>query len=83
MADFYVYGHTISDEVQSILIQKMKEGPFQASDIEAEAIRLGVPIMAESHQPIAMRAADRLIQRERKAGNIEFRRPSWVWVRSI
>lgn len=80
MSDFYVYGHTISTEIQAALVAKMKAGPFRASNIEAEAIRLGVPYMAEHREPVAMRAADRVIQRERKAGNIELRRPVWVWI---
>lgn len=80
MADFYVYGHTISEEVQSRLIEKMKQGPFQSLHIEAEANRLGIPFVNQSREPIAMRTADRIIQRQRKAGNIEFRRPNWVWV---
>lgn len=80
MSDFYVYGHTIGADIQSALVAKMKTGPFRASSIEAEAIRLGVPNLTERKEPVAMRAADRVIQRERKAGNLELRRPMWVWV---
>lgn len=80
MNEFYVYGHTISVDIQEALLAKMKTGPFKASNIEAEAIRLGVPNLSERREPVAMRAADRVIQRERKAGNLELRRPLWVWV---
>lgn len=77
---FFVHGHTISTEVQAALIAKMKAGPFKASDLEAEAGRLGVPNYSDHKEPVAMRAADRIIQKERKAGNIELRRPLWVWI---
>ncbi len=80
MSEFYVYGHAISVEIQEALVAKMKAEPFKASSIEAEAVRMGVPNLTAKREPVAMRAADRVIQRERKAGNIELRRPSWVWV---
>ncbi|WP_413460664.1 hypothetical protein [Herbaspirillum huttiense] len=80
MNDFYVHGHAVPAEIQLALIAKMKQGPFKAAAIQAEACRLGLPEFSDSRQPVAMRAADRIIQRERKAGNIELRRPFWVWV---
>ena len=79
MKTITVYGYDVSTDVQALLIQKMKSAPFLASDIENEAIRLGVP-SSNRRECIAMRLADRLIQRERKSGNIELRRPAWVWV---
>jgi|JI10StandDraft_1071094.scaffolds.fasta_scaffold493015_3 hypothetical protein len=80
MAEMYVHGHTVSEDVQAALLAKMKSGPFKASALEAEAVRLGLPSLTENREPVAMRAADRIIQRERKAGNLELHRPNWVWI---
>lgn len=41
MAEMYVHGHTVTEEIQVALIAKMKAGPFRASELEAEAVRLG------------------------------------------
>lgn len=79
MADIYVYGHTVTNEHQAALIARMKAGTSRAADLEAEAIRLGLPERSANRDPVAMRVADRIIQRESKAGNIEFKRPDWVW----
>jgi len=80
MADLFVHGYTVTEEIQAQLVAKMKAGPFKASDIVAEACRLGLPrSYSTHHEPVAMRAADRIIQRERKAGNIELHRPVWIW----
>ena len=80
MTEMYVYGHTVSEDVQVAILAKMKSGPFKASALEAEAVRLGLPSLTEASEPVAMRAADRIIQRERKAGNLELHRPNWVWI---
>jgi len=80
MPDFCVYGQTIGEQLQAALLARMKAGPFKASDIEAEACRLGVPRLTDWSESVAMRAADRIIQRERKAGNIRLLKPHWVWV---
>ena len=80
MAEMYVHGYTVSDDVQLALLMKMKSAPFRASALEAEAVRLGLPNLTANRQPVAMRAADRIIQRERKAGNLELHRPNWVWI---
>lgn len=76
-----VYGITISEEVLSALVSRMKNGSsFKAIDLEAEATRPGVPHRRKNREAVAMRVADRLIQRERKANNIRFDRPDWVWI---
>ena len=82
MSVINVYGFNVSPEIQALLIQKMKSAPFRAVDIENEAIRLGVPV-SHQREHVAMRLTDRLIQRERKLGNIELRRPVWVWVGTL
>jgi len=80
MAEMYVHGHTVTEEIQSALLLKMKSSPFRAYTLEAEAVRLGLPSLTANKEPVAMRVADRIIQRERKAGNLEWRRPNWVWI---
>lgn len=76
-----VYGITISEEVLAALVKRMKSGSrFKAIDLEAEAARLGVPHRSANREAVAMRVADRLIQRERKANNIRLDRPYWVWI---
>lgn len=75
-----VYGHTFDGDLLAALIARMKAAPFKAADIEAEAIRLGVPCWSAHREPVAMRVADRLIQRERKAGRLRLQRPLWVRV---
>lgn len=79
MGELYVYGHTVTEEIQVALLSKMKSGPFKASELEAEGVRLGLPTLSAHREPVAMRVADRIIQRERKAGRIELKRPYWVW----
>lgn len=82
-----IAGFRISDEALEAARARMKDGPFRAADIEAaiaavvgeSAARAGV----QRHGELPMRAADRLIQAERKAGRITLggkpRRWSWVW----
>lgn len=79
MAEMYVHGLPITEQIQGALIARMQAGPFKAMDLEEEAVRLGLPRCSEERAPVAMRTADRMIQRERKAGNIELKRPFWVW----
>lgn len=71
----YVYGIPITDEQIEACLAKMRAAPmFATSTIEAEAVRAGIPErIGASWQSIypANRLADRLVQRERKAGNIE------------
>lgn len=80
MADMNVYGCVVTVAVQQAIVNKMKEGPFKASTLEAEACRLGVPASTGDREPAAMRLVDRLIQRERKAGHIAFSAGQWSWI---
>lgn len=80
MAEMYVYGYAITAAIQATLLARMQQGPFVAGDIEAEACRLGVPQYSPTREPVAMRAADRIIQREKRAGNLVFERPLWRWI---
>ena len=48
MAEMYVHGHTLSEDVQAALLAKMKSGTFKASALEAEALRLGLPSLTEN-----------------------------------
>lgn len=79
MADMVVHGCVVTEAVQQALVSKMKEGPFKAGLLEAEACRLGVPASTGRREPVAMRLVDRLIQRERKAGHIAFSAGQWTW----
>jgi hypothetical protein len=80
MGEILVHGYSISEAIQAALVERMKEGPFKAEDIEEKACRLGVPLYSERRDPIAMRTADRIIQRERKRRNIKLERPFWCWI---
>jgi hypothetical protein len=60
-----VYGEQIRDEQISAALAAMV-GEFRCSDIENALVRAGV----REPGAVAMRAADRLLQRERKAGRI-------------
>jgi hypothetical protein len=62
-------------------IARMKSAPFKASDIAKVAVENGVP-ESVGREYIACRVADRLIQRQRKAGNIKVGSPypKWAWV---
>lgn len=40
MAEMYVHGHTVTEEIQAALIANIKAGPFKAMELEAEAARL-------------------------------------------
>jgi hypothetical protein len=72
-----VNGREVAQEVIDKCIFRMKSAPFKASEIETICANMGV----ESRHGSAMRLADRLIQRERKSGNIELKtRPYWFWV---
>jgi DNA-binding transcriptional regulator PaaX len=65
-----VNGVEIPQEVIDRCVKRMKNGePFQAAHIESL-----------SHHPEGYRLTDRLLQRERKAGNIIYRSGMWHWV---
>lgn len=71
-----VQGKEIPDEQVTACIERMrKPGVWCASSIEAAAEAAGVP-----WGQLSMRLADRLIQRERKAGRIiQVKRGWWEW----
>jgi hypothetical protein len=73
-----VEGHEVSQDAIDACIARMKNGGyFRAFEIEGIVERAGLPKSIS-----AMRVADRIIQRERKAGNITTCtiRPYWKWV---
>lgn len=68
-----IHGNTITEEQERAALARMSSA-FVFSDIEKAFIEAGVPELQRvgvSNKHIAGRAADRLIQRERKAGNIQ------------
>lgn len=71
-----VNGKEVSQEIIDACVLQMKERKFKAMEIEALCTRMGVDWKSGD----AMRTADRIIQRERRAGNIEvYQRPYWLW----
>src|SRR3990167_10767831 len=59
-----VLGHTVSPETEAACLARMRNEWFTAAQLADVANHLGVPWAKD------YRFADRLIQRERKAGNI-------------
>lgn len=76
MVKMVVMGFEVGEDVVAAIISRMQNGNFVAGELEAIAIKMGVP----EEKGTAMRVADRLIQREKKAGNAVFARPTWDWV---
>ena len=73
-----VFGYDIPVPVELACEDRMRSGElFTCSTIEELAHKLGAPL-SRSNDPIAYRFADRLIQRERKAGRIKRIGRSWV-----
>ncbi len=68
-----VHGVEITEEQIEKARQRMMEGPFTALQIIVVLERAGVP----GNGDVAMRAADRLVQKNRKAGKIAFRDKQW------
>ena len=75
-----VYDYTIKQAMIDRVIDRMKQAVFQSADIEQVCIDMGIPHHDGHSNYIAHRAADRLIQRERKAGNIAYVERRWHWV---
>lgn len=71
-----VQGIVISDKQMQALLQRMKISVFVAADIQATAELNEIT----KEDGLSMRVADRLIQREKKAGNILFSARQWMWV---
>lgn len=83
MREMTVFNLVITREQQQAALDCMRGmGRFVAADIEKVLVSAGVPERRHSRtgmDPIAMRATDRLIQRARKDGLIEFKARVWVW----
>lgn len=71
-----VHGFEITEEQQNACILAMNKR-FNASDIELVAIQAGVPRFHDGNG-IAYRVADRIIQRQRKAGKIKKDGRNWL-----
>ncbi len=77
-----VQGRLITDAQCEAMLARMKAGPFRASDIEKAALEAGVPARAPDFRyngGTAHRAADNLIQRERKAQRIRLVKNGPMW----
>lgn len=82
-----VHGFEVPEETINAVIARMQEGPFQAGDL-IEVVWKFVPVgqykgkyCGVDANQVAHRIVDRLIQRERSAGNITMgQRPKWKWV---
>lgn len=69
-----IQGVEISEAQEAGALTFMRSGAmFKAADVESAFIRLGV----QNVDGVPMRAADRLIQRERKAGRIKLVKTAW------
>ena len=74
-----VHGHEITQEMIDACVARMKREPFKTLDIEA--VLLQTEFCGDS-----MRAADRIIQKFRKGGKIDYghhvglRSQWWKWI---
>ena len=68
-----VLGFTVTSAIESACLERMRAGWFTAALIAETAYGLGVPFAKD------YRVAERLIQRERKAGNIVRHGKGWLW----
>lgn len=66
MSKMNVFGVAITDDQQAAALAAM-QGEFKMMNVVSALVRAGVDV----HGPVAGRAADRLLQRERKAGRIK------------
>jgi hypothetical protein len=83
MATMLSYGIEITAPQQEACFERMRAGGFRAKEIETLLVKLGVPeTSGYSFQPQypALRAADRLIQNMRKAGNLRHSGGIWNWI---
>lgn len=73
-----VNGYAVPRQIEDAIMRRMRmeRDPFRAQDLQLIAESGGAPVLGVSN-----RIADRLIQRERKAGNIRFRDGRWRWHR--
>ena len=78
----YVHGIEVTKNQQQACIDAMN-GKFKAADIEAAAIAAGVPKFVsmgkfQMQEYLASRVADRLLQKQRKAGVIKREGNHWI-----
>ncbi|MFC6522722.1 hypothetical protein ACFQAT_26295 [Undibacterium arcticum] len=71
-----VLGSRISPSILLKLRERMQESPFNAAGLEGIANDQGV----SRKDDLAMLVTERLIQRERLAGNIMLEGQIWIWV---
>ena len=76
-----VYGHEVTEEQEQAMLSVMQNDKWNMYDVEVAARKAGVPDSirppSQSTKYPAMRAADRMLQRERKAGNIRYTGTHW------
>ena len=75
-----VYGHEVTEEQEQAMLSVMQNDKWNMYDVEVAARRAGVPdSIGDTHAKRypAHRAADRMLQRERKAGNIRYTGTHW------
>lgn len=73
-----VNGIAIDQKIIDACIERMQENDFRSMDIEGICTRMGLDYKSGT----AMRTADRIIQKERKAGRIALSHGRyWSWVR--
>lgn len=76
-----VYGYEVPQEVIDACLARMRTGSaFTSIDIARAAVAAGAPYWNNREEYVAHRIADRLLQRERKAGRIEFNGKRWRMV---
>ena len=88
-----VHGYTIAPEIELAVVERMKRTTFTLGEIMAEFDRSIAcdakpfppdPFTSLERADIVMRAADRMIQRQRKVGNIAIQsrgqQVTWKWV---
>ena len=71
-----VLGRRISPSILLKLRERMQESPISAEGLESVANDQGL----SRKDDLAMRVTERLIQRERLAGNIMLEGITWIWV---
>lgn len=72
-----VQGTEISEDIIEQALAALPSGnSFIAIELITRLLRLGVP----AENDVAMRCADRVLQRERKAGRIEFGDSYWRFI---
>jgi hypothetical protein len=76
----YVYGVLITQDAINAAIVRMQEKPFTATMITTTLKNNGIE-QRKRFEDVAYRAADRVIQQQRKAGNIAYDGKVWRWIK--